>query len=281
MAISKFLSDKWSTLVENVAIETSIAGIVTSNAYQMEANGSKSVKINFVGDITIGDYTPDTDITVQVLSDTQKTLQLNQNKYFAFSVDRLNMAKAQGDFMTAASEKAGKTIALEADKYVFGVSTYGDVSIPAGNKFGAIAASIALTTGNIEEYLSKMATALRKNHVVDGGYVVLPPEAMDLIRRAGVGSVTDNSDIWGGRTVGKYAGLDIVESTELTEAGTGTDEFQILAFSKRAIPMAVALEEMSAVEAEKRFGWTVKGLYSFGSKVIFPAEVSVLSATIA
>jgi len=281
MAISNFLADKWSARVENVAIERSVAGIVTSSAYQVEADGAKSVKINFVGDITIGDYTPGSDITVQELDDSQKSLDLDQSKYFAFYADRQDMAQSQADFMAAASDKAGLNIALEADKYVFGANTYGDADIPADNKFGSIGASVALTTSNIEEYISKMATALRENHVVDGGFVVIPPKAMDLIRRAGVGSVTENADLWGGRTVGRYAGLDIVESTEVAKAGAGSDEYQILAFSNRAIPMAVTLQEMSVVETEKRFGYTVKGLYVFGSKVIFPAEVSVLSATIA
>jgi len=278
--IDKFLANKWSALVENKAIEKSIAGLVTSKAYQVDANGARQVMINSIGDITIGDYTPDTDITVQSLSDEQKILTLDQAKYFAFSVDRLNQSQSNADFMTAAVAKAGATIALTADAYVFGSTIYGDSNIPASNKIGSIGSSITLTVANIEEYLSKMSTALRENHVTTGGYVIMPPKVMDLIRRAKIGSVTDNSAAWAGRTVAQYAGLVIVETTEVAAAGTGSDEYQIMAFSPRAIPMAVSLEEMSAVEAEKRFGITVKGLYAFGAKLVHPEELVVLSAQI-
>lgn len=281
MAISNFLSDKWTGLVEATAMERSVAGLITNKAYQMDAPGAKSIKINLIGDITIGDYTPGSDITVQELSDSQVSLALDQDKYFAFYADDVHMAQSQADFMSAASKDAGLKIALAADSYVFGSNTYADGNIPAANKFGSIGSSIALTTSNIEAYLSKMATALRVQHVVGGGYLVLPPEAMSLIRQAGIAAVTDNSQMWAGRTVAMYAGLTIVESTEVVAAGSGSDEFQILAFSPRAIPFATSVTKMSISDAEKRFAKLVKGLYVFGSKPLFPKEITVLSATIA
>jgi hypothetical protein len=281
MAIDKFLATKYTAIVENAAQEQSVAALVTNRAYQVDADGAKSVKINQVGDITIGSYTPGSDISVQELSDSQVSLNLDQSNYFAFYADLQDMAQSQADFMTAASNKAGKKIALTADTYVFGSNTYGNVSIPAGNKFGSIGSSIALTTTNIEEYLDKLATALRTNHVTDGGFCVLPPKAMSLIRRAGFASVTDNSAMWAGRTVAQYAGLTLVESTQVAAAGSGSDEYQILAFSKRAIPMAVSVNAFQIMDAEKRFAKLIKGLYNYGAVVMFPSEVGVLSATIA
>lgn len=281
MSISNFKANKWSAKVETEAIEKSIAGQITSGNYQSEVNGVNQLMINLVGDIDIGDYTSETDMTIQSLSDDQKILALSQQKYFAFGVDDTDKAKSQADFEKSAMEKAGKKIALKADEYVLGVNTYGDADIPSDNKVGSIGSSIALTVSNVEEYLSKLATILRENDVEETVYVTVPPAVMDLIRRAGIGSLTDNSAEFANRTIAKYGGMIIVETNQVAKAGTGSDEYQIIANSGRAIPMGVLVNKVEKVAREKQFGSIIKGLYVFGAKVLFPKEIAVLSCTVA
>lgn len=280
MAISNFKANKWSAKVETEAIERSIAAQITSNNYQSEANGANQLMINLVGDINIGDYTSSTDMTIQTLSDSQKILALSQQKYFAFGVDDTDKAKSQADFEKSAMEKAGKKIALTADTYVLGSNTYADTSIPTGNKVGSIGSSVTLTTTNIEENLSKLGTILRENDVDDTVYVTVPPAVMDLIRRAKIGSVTDNMEAFDNRTVAKYGGMIIVESNQVAKAGTGSDEYQVIANSGRAIPMGILINKVEKVGREKQFGSIIKGLYVFGAKVLFPKEVAVLSCEV-
>ena len=74
--------------------------------------------------------------------------------------------------------------------------------------------------------------------------------------------------------------MTIVESTEIVKDATA-DGYQILAFSARAIPMAATLQKMESMKNPNDFGDLTRGLYVFGSTVLYPEEVSVLSATMA
>ena len=48
-----------------------------------------TVKIGSIGDVTIGDYTKDTDITApETLTDSDQQLEIDQAKYFNFYVRR-------------------------------------------------------------------------------------------------------------------------------------------------------------------------------------------------
>jgi hypothetical protein len=279
MAITKSQTTRWAAKVKVEAMENSIAATVADLSYQTEAVGADTIKIVGVADPTINVYVPGAGLTYEKLTDNETDLSLNQMHDFAFEVNEVEVAQSTPDFVPAAVEKAGKLLALKADTYIFGSNTYGNASIPAGNKFGSIGSSIALTTDNIEEYLDKMATALSENNV-GGAYCILPPKAMSLIRRAGFASVTDNAAMWAGRTVSSYAGLTLIQSNQVAKAGTGSDEYQILAFSPRAIPMAATTQKVESLKNPDDFGDLVRGLYVFGSVVLFPSEVSVLSGTI-
>lgn len=281
MAITVSQTTKWSSIVRVEALENSIGPQISNKSWQQESEGAKTVKIIGVADPTINTYVPGAGLTYEKITDNEIDLDLDQYRDFALEVNELEVAQSTPDYVPASVEKAGKLLAVEADKYMFGSNTYGNSDIPADNKFGSIGSSIALTTTNIEEYIDKMATALREQHVTDGGYCVIPPSVMSLIRRAGFATVTDNSAMWEGRTVARYAGLDLVESTELTQAGAGSNEYQILAFSTRAIAYAATLQKVESLMNPDDFGSLIRGLYAFGTEVVYPLEVSVLSATVA
>lgn len=281
MSITNFQSEKWTAKVELQAQENSIVSTITSGNYQMDADGAKSVKINLVNEITTDDYVPGSDITVTALTDTQKILTLDQMKYFAFPVDRVNKAQSQADFMSAAMEQAGKTIALEADKYVLGSAFYGDVSIPSENKIGAIAASIDVTSANIEEQLFTLGEILDAQNVPRDGnrWAVIPAWMNTKLALAGLNSQTDNMTTYAFGVVRQIAGFNVVMSNQVSAVGAGSDEYQIMAFSGRALPFATSVTELTIMERELQFASLVKGLYVFGAKTLFPKEVAVLSAT--
>lgn len=276
MALDDFPASKWSARIENDAQEQSIAMMVTNRAYQTEVSGARSLKLNKIGDITVGDYVKDTDMNVQVLDDAQTSLDLDQQKYFNVSVDDIDTEQSGGaDILAAVSDKAGKALALTADAFVFGSNTYANADIPAGNKFGSIGAPLVVTVTNVEDVLSDMDVALRENHVTERSVCVIPPWFMALVRKAKITVVTDNLVQYGNRTVAQYGNLDLVETTELPAVGAGSNEYNIMAFSSRAIPSGVSISKMKATELEKQFGVSVAGLYVFGSEVHHPKELTV------
>src|SRR6476469_1283061 len=57
-----------------------------------------TVKIASIGDVTIGDYTKDTDITdPDILTDDEQSLVIDQQKYFNFYVDSIDRAQQLRD----------------------------------------------------------------------------------------------------------------------------------------------------------------------------------------
>lgn len=279
MSITKAQTTKWSARVKVEAQEMSIAAQVADTSYQVESVGAKTIKIIGVATPTINDYVPGAGLTYEALTDNETDLNIDQMHDFAFAVNDVEEAQSTPDYAPVALMKAAKALALKADAYVFGSNTYANANIPAGNKFGTLAAPIAITISNVEEYLDNLAVALRENHVSEGITCVVNPKFMSLIRRAKLGTVTDNSADWDNRTVSKYAGMTIVESTEVVKDPTA-DGYQILAFSNRAIPMAATLQKMESLKNPDDFGDLTRGLFVFGSTVLYPEEVAVLSATL-
>ena len=88
--------------LENRLIYTALA----NNSFSGEINqkGDK-VKINQIGDITINDY-DGTDITSQALTDAQREITADQDKYFSFDLDEIDYNNASGAIMTEAMRKA-------------------------------------------------------------------------------------------------------------------------------------------------------------------------------
>ena len=279
LAISNFISIKYSTLVELAAQETSIAVRITGGQYQVDATGTSAIKIARVGDINIINYTNDTDLSaLQKLSDEGYTLSLNQKKAFNFTVDDVDQAQSAGDFSPAAMTQAAMGLALEADKYALGL--FGDAAIPSGNKLGTLAVPISITAANVDEYIYNAKEILDGQNAGPNRWLVVPSWFMTKLALSGLGvqlgeSVKD--DLWREGEVVRYAGFNIVQSNSLTVDDTA-DGYQIMAYSSRAIPMVAQVQKVENLRNPNRFGEIVRGLYVFGAKIVFPKEVVVLSA---
>src|SRR3982750_1849031 len=68
---------------------------VSNRDYEGEIQAAgNTVKIGAIGDVTIGDYTKDTDIAdPEVLTDDDQSLLIDQQKYFHFYVDSVDRAQ--------------------------------------------------------------------------------------------------------------------------------------------------------------------------------------------
>lgn len=279
MAITNAQRKLWSSSLKIEAVEASVLPFISNQAYQMDAIGASSIDVIGVATPAITDYVKADDLTYPDLVDNKKTININQAKKFTFKVNTIDQAQSGVNYVDPTIVAAGQALGLSADTYGFGSTTYANTGIPAASKLGSLATPIGLTVTNVEEYLDGLATQLRVNHVMGGGYCVLPPAVMSLIRRAGITTLTQNADLFAERVVGKYAGLTLIESTEVAVDDTA-DGFQVLAFSPRAIAYVYNVQEIESLMNPVNFGEVVRGLYAFGTEVIFPTELAVLSCTV-
>jgi len=279
MGISNFISTKYSALVELAAQETSIADRVTGGQYQVDAQGTSAIKTARVGDVNIINYTNDTDLSaLQSLTDEAVTINLNQKKAFNFSVDDVDQAQSAGDFSPAAMTQAARGLALEADKYAFGL--FGDTAIPAANKIGTLAVPISVTEANVDTNIYSMKEALDAQNAGPNRWLIVPSWFMTKLALSGLatqlGEVVKNELFTEGEVI-RYAGFNIVQSNSLTVDDTA-DGYQIMAFTDRALPLVANVQKVETLRNPNRFGEIVRGLYVFGAKIVFPKEVAVLSA---
>ena len=112
MAITNFIPTIWS---ENLisSLNSNYIGVANCNRdYEgdIKQRGS-SVKICDVGEITIGDYTKDTDMSLpQELSDTLMELTIDQAKYFNFQVDDIDKTQCSPKLLEAAMRNAALSL---------------------------------------------------------------------------------------------------------------------------------------------------------------------------
>src|SRR5690242_7408517 len=93
---------------------------VCSKAYegQIQAAGN-TVKIASIGGVTIGDYTKDTDIgDPEVLSDSDQSLLIDQQKYYNFYVGSVDRAQQNVDVLDGAMRQAGWELRERADSFL-------------------------------------------------------------------------------------------------------------------------------------------------------------------
>lgn len=134
---------------------------VVNRDYEGEIREAGStVKIASIGDITVADYTRDTDIgDPQILTDTEQMLVIDQQKYFNFYVDSIDRAQTNINVMDEAMQRAAYGLRDKADQYIAALM---DAAVPSGNKIGSTTTPVIPTATTAYEYLVDLATKLTR-----------------------------------------------------------------------------------------------------------------------
>ena len=272
MSVSNFIPELWSKRINQKLRKSLVFGSVVNTDYEGEiGSGGDTVKINSIGDVTIGNYVPNsTSITPEQLNDYQTTLSIDTKKYFAFKVDDVDKAQVNANVMDEAMQSAAWGLKNAADEsiaalYTGAANTITTTAIDSTNAFAAV-----LTLG---QYLSQ------ENVPEDGRWLVIPPwfKTKLLLAKA---LVTDNgaaADAFTNGKVGRVGGFDLYESNNVANDGT---TYYIMAGTRKAISFAAQVNKVEAYRPEASFSDAVKGLYVYGTKVVYPDALAVLTATV-
>ena len=88
---------------------------------------------------------------------------------------------------------------------------------------------------------------------------------------------TSNAESLDAGYIGSVAGCKVYVTNNVK---TADGKHQCYVRTKRAIAYAEQLSEVHAYRPELRFADAVKGLHLYGAKVIYPAELVVLSVAV-
>ncbi len=276
MAITNFISTVWSEMLLD-SLASRYVGVTNCNrAYEGDIREKGAVvKICGVGEVGIGDYTKNTDMTApQTLDDAICELVIDQAKYFNFQIDDIDRAQSSQRLMSEAMRVAATALANTADAYVY--SLYGEA--------GETIKGDEVTADNIMDILIRARTALYRAGVSDMSEAVIEvsPEVAALILKAKITLSGDNGETLETGCLGSIGGCKIFVSPNIVkQTGSGEVRYKCLARTKRAVAFAEQLSEIDAYRPEKRFADAVKGLHLYGAKVVYPAEMILLDLGVA
>ena len=278
MAITRFRPEIWSAELL-VALQKALvyAGpMVVNRDYEGDiAEAGDTVRITSISDPTVQTYNGNTtSVQPEELTDSQRTLVVDQAKYFAFFVDDVDARQARGNVMTTAMQRAAYKLADTIDQYVAGLYT----GIQAANVLGSSGAIDIHTkaTDAYEQVLVPLRTKLTKANVPAAGrWCIVSPEMMGQLlldsRFVKANEAGTDEGLRNG-VVGRAAGFDIYESNN-TPNPTG-DTQVIIAGNNTAISFAQQINKTEAYRPEAKFADAVKGLALYGAKLVRPDSLA-------
>ena len=253
---------------------------VCNRDYEGEIRKSgNTVKIASIGDVTIDDYTKDTDIAdPEILTDEEQSLLIDQAKYFNFYVDSIDRAQQNVNVLDEAMRRAAWRLRDLSDTFLAATM---EAVVPVGNKIGSVATPIVPTKETAYEYLVDMGVLLDESNVpIDGRFVVVPAWFHGLLlkddRFVRSGTMPGERRLQNGE-VGEAAGFSILKSNNVPNT-TGT-KYKIMAGHSIATAYVEQIVDVQTYKPEKRFGDAVKGLHVYGAKVVRPNNLAMLIAS--
>ena len=237
-----------------------------------------TVKIASIGDVSIGDYTKDTDISdPEILSDTDQSLLIDQSKYFNFYVDSVDRAQQNVNVLDEAMRRSAWALREKADTFLAGIM---DTAVPSGNKIGTTTTPKVPTKDDAYEYLVDLGVLLDEGNVpTTGRFVIIPAWFHGLLlkddRFVRSGTMPGDRRLANGE-VGEAAGFAILKSNNVPN--TTATKYKIIAGHAMATAYVEQVLDIQGYKPEKRFGEAVKGLHVYGAKVVRPTALAELIA---
>lgn len=248
MAVTSFIPEVWNARLLNALR----ADLVYTNLFNRNYEGDirqagDTVHINTITDISIKEYTRNTDIAdPDQLTTTDQTLVVDQARYFNFYLDDVDKAQAKPGLIDAAMASASHGLADAVDKYLADLLSKATGVITAG--LGSTATPLQITAANAYELLVNMKTALDKANVAKmGRKVVLPPEFegyMLMDNRFAANGGMGEGRLENG-AVARAAGFDIYISNNVPN--TSGAKYKVIACTDESNTYAEQLTETEAL----------------------------------
>jgi hypothetical protein len=250
--------------------------VISQDYASMLSQYGDSVKIPSIGTTSASDYTKDTTISYSGLGATSQILTINQQKYFAYSVDLVNEQQAIVNVANSIFNQASLDLAEAADAYLLQTLYSGEANVIAGSgarALGAVGSAVSIysdvSASGAVDYLGRLQQRLDENDVpVEGRWVICPPWfGSTLVKeKVLVTTSTQGEDAFTNGRIGRAYGFDIRVSTNLTNYNAAASH--IYAGHREAVQFAGQLVDSKIFPMETKFAEGVRGLYVYGAKVV-------------
>jgi hypothetical protein len=263
MAVTNFIQSIWSKKIQDdLELKTKLVANCL-RSYEGDCKYAQSVKILGVGEPTIGAYDSSKDINIEEMSDKGQILTIDQANYFAFYVDDINQAQSVPGLKEKYQAKAVHGLAVARDTYV------ANLIKGATN----VTTATALTQEAVKEAIDNAIVELRERNFDEEGVIEITPRVYNVFKNELITLSTDNPSYIKDGKVGTYDDFDVIMSNNMAKDSTHA---YCDIRGKKAIAFAGQINEVEALRSEKRFKDIVRGLDTFGSKVIDEDRIQVV-----
>lgn len=263
MSYNNFKATVWSKYIQLELERKCILADFTNKKFEGQAKHNEMVKILGVGTPTIGNYTGASIGSPETIEDSSIFMKIDQAKYFNFMVDDVDKAQAQVGLMEAILSNTTRAMAVERDKHVAKQAQYAGGISSSTKVENAAGAKAAIDAGLLK---------LRENDVYLDMEVVIeiPFFVYQLFRDQLVTLRTQNDELIKKGIIGMYEGCYVRPTNNLYN--DNTDDYAMIR-TKDAIAFAGGIDKTEAYRPETLFSDAMKGLNTFGAKVVRPKEI--------
>lgn len=276
MSITRFRPEVWSALLLSSLKKAHVfAEAFTNRDYEGEIQAAgDTVRITSISRPTINTYGRNQDITYEELTDAQRTLVVDQEKYWAFSLDDVDAAQARGDVVPEAMMESAFGLADVADIFLAGLYT----GVNAANQI----TTTAITTGDLAyDALVDLGVKLSEANVPKANRRVVVPEWYHGLLQKNTNFInaekSGSTEPLRNGFIGRAAGFAIYTSNNVPNP-TG-DDYVVQAGVPQATTFAEQVTKTEALRSELRFADRVRGLYVYGAKLLRPDCMATLIAS--
>lgn len=262
--VTNFIQSIWSKKIQD---DLELKCKLVDNClrdYEGDVKHAASVKILGVGEPTIGVYDSSQDIEIEEMSDRGQMLTIDQARYFAFYVDDVNQAQSVPGLAEKYQEKAVHGLAVARDTYV------AELIKGVTNN---VTTATNLTQDAVKEAFDAAIVALRERNFDEEGVIEITPAAYNVFKNCLITLSTNNPEYIKKGIVGVYDDFNVVMSNNMAKDASVA---YCCVRGKKAIAFAGQINEVEALRAEKKFKDIVRGLDTFGAKVIDEARIQVV-----
>lgn len=277
MSVKNFIPAVWSRRIQEDLEEKCKLVKDCTRKYEGDCQYAQSVKILGVGEPTIGGYIGQ-DIVIEEMSDSGQDLYIDVQNYFAFEVKDVDKAQSVPGLPEAYQKKSRKKLALKRDKFigalVAGKAQATKDELEENNTYKEGAKTVITATNKtkaaIKIAIDEAITILRENNFDDSGVIEIDPRDYGLFKDELIELKTANDELIKRGIVGMYDGYEVKSTNNVYK---DTDYVYCIVRSKDAVAFAGQINEVEAGRMEKRFSDYVRGLDTFGAKIIAQDEL--------
>ena len=268
MAVTNFIQTIWSkSILDDLEKKCKLVDNCLTR-YEGDVDHARTVKILGVGEPTVSVYDGKTPLEYEDMTDVGQELTIDQQRAFHFLVDDVDQAQSVPGLREEYQRKAVHRLAVERDTYI------ATLIKGATN----VTTATACTEEAVKKAIDEAIVKLRERDFDEDGVIEITPAVYNVFKNCLITLSTNNPEYIKKGIVGMYDGFKVIMSNNMAK-----DESHAYCDirGEKAIAFAGQINKVEALRHQGLFKDIVRGLDTFGAKVIDEARIQVVKVPVA